>query len=186
MAQCTARTTKGTRCKNRALPDEDRCRQHLDAEVGRRPLLEQIVDFDKNETMGARICRLLHAGVTVPIAAQANGISERALQRWIAKGREHDPGPDVRDEDLDERRPETVYIRFARQAEKAKAEGTAANILAIATAASKGNAAAAQWLLQNTDQRDHLPARRKPRHFGPRRRHPRELTSVEGTATSTD
>lgn len=141
MARCTGKTKAGKRCRKKAVAD-GRCAQHAStgspAAGGRPTILEQVIDPDATPpvTRGDRILAVLRAGAADKHAAAAAGVSSRALELWQAKGREHDPGEDVPDEEIPDG-PMAVYVRFVRAATRARGEAVATH-LAIVNAAARG------------------------------------------------
>lgn len=115
--RCSAKTKKGTRCKNSRLTDRDVCKQHSgDANIGKRSsLTPELLDL---------ICRALRAGSFIEPACIASGIHESTFYSWRERG----------EADL-ENGVESKYAEFVEATTRARAEG---EVGAVATVRRAG------------------------------------------------
>lgn len=152
---------------------------------GRHSLIDTPAD-EQGRTYGDRVILGIRAGAYQREAANAIGISERVVQRWIARGQEW-----IEAEEEGETIPEREqrYVRFCREYERAKAEARQ-SMLTVVRRAAMGSPArldqhgnviekerepqwtAAAWYLERT----------MPEHYGRKERH--ELTGAEGQPLS--
>jgi hypothetical protein len=118
---CSATTAKGSPCRRTALPDTEPplCVSHVGVN-GRKSKL--------SDELTSELVLMLRAGNYVVTACAAVGISRRTFEMWCGRG-------------------EPEYQTFRKRVEKARAEGEARNVAAIARAATKDWHAAA-WLLE--------------------------------------
>ena len=121
MSVCSATTAAGARCKNHAMAGSDLCVSHL-RRVGRKTkLTTELTD---------QLVSMLRGGVPVPTAIAAVNLSKSAYYEWLASTRPQ-------------------HVRFAERVEEARAFGEAVLVSRISDA-SRGNWAAAAWLLERT------------------------------------
>jgi hypothetical protein len=167
--KCTGTTARGTRCTKLAQPGSTRCAHHgFDVKAIGRPssLTPELAD---------NIVGLVLEGNYIKTAAEASGISERLLYRWIeradhieAQVMEHHDGEDV---DLYEHVDPALwlYLDF-RQSLKSAAAYAETELLRMVRNPGFGPWQAAMTILE----------RRKPDHW--RRRDTRELEVPGGIA----
>ena len=117
---------------------------------------------EKQVTVAEAIVIALHVGAYLQDAAEGAGVSESAIHKWIARGKEHRPD-DGTNETAEERmaavpEKERIYVNFVEAVEKARAESVLFNLSAIRVAARTGSWQAAAWWLERT----------RPKQFGRR------------------
>lgn len=126
---CIAKTARGTRCRQVAMPDSKLCKIHAgEAAVGRPSML--------TPATANRIVQVLRAGGYVDTACKVAGVNSRTFRRWMVEG-------DPEGED-----PKFAEHRALRMAvDQARAESETRNVATINQAAPT-NWMAAAWLLE--------------------------------------
>jgi hypothetical protein len=125
MAQCSATTTKGTRCRKHAVEGAELCAFHL-SKVGRRTLLtEQVAD---------QLVAMLKAGNYVTVATRAVGVSRRTFSEWMRRGKSDAPA-------------DAEFRVLRERVTKARAEAEVRHVAQISAAATDSWQAAA-WMLE--------------------------------------
>ena len=110
--------------------------------------------------LGDRIITLLRAGNTIAIATEAVGISRRAFELWMRRGRSTKPA-------------DAIYAEFAERVTKARAEGEARSVAQVASAAGADWRAAA-WLLERAGEEGWSKGKRQSEPVTP----PKELEAA--------
>ena len=131
------------------------------------------------DSKGGRFLKALEVGNFLTHAAGYAGISDRALMKWMARGRHHlDQQPDADPFDYTKLpKKERMFVHFVQEVTRARMSSVVELVTLMRTAADGGEWRAADRLLVMTD----------PEHFQPRQRH--EVTGANGgpvrTATVT-
>src|SRR5215208_5544078 len=98
--RCTATTSRGTPCRNRAMAGHEVCQPHSGGQVGRRTKLTDEVEKE--------ILDAVRAGSYLNAAARRAGVSEKTVYQWLREGREEGASPRL--------------ARFAAEFDRAEAE----------------------------------------------------------------
>src|SRR4051812_3365849 len=83
------------------------------------------------------IVRLIRAGNTIELAAEAAGISQATFYAWMARGESG-------------KRADAPFVDFRDAVEQGRAEAEAVLVTRIAKAAANGSWSAAAWLLERS------------------------------------
>lgn len=126
MPRCSQQTVAGERCRAYAVHGSDRCVSHL----GRTGPASGLTP-----ALGDQLVTLLSAGNYIGTAAATVGISRRTFDHWMQRGRSEAP-------------QDAAYRELRERVERARAEGEALNVAAIAREARGGNWQAAAWMLE--------------------------------------
>lgn len=113
-----------------------------------------VIEFVEEEaTIFDAIVLALQCGSYIQDAAEAAGVSESGVHKWIARGQEHRPTDDSSVP------PEhKLYVDFVEAVEKARAGAVLMNLDMVRVAAQQGSWQAAAWWLERT----------RPKQFGRR------------------